>query len=225
MRAALINDLPGSYGTINHAAIWEKVARYNLDTLLLDIRQLQQIDSNPDDHWTARQVLDRVREKGKRAGVVLVPTDFDPDLSGEQEADYMADFVDRVGYRDLPLTAVFDDERHDPAVILDMLAAWRGRKRTRKTIWSPEGMQAGWFTDRLVQQINADANLWVARQNYAGNMYPFDADRGLRDLLDRGVKLERCEQVTGAVWNTNPPSPLPFPIWWSGIIFTLELLA
>jgi hypothetical protein len=56
-------------------------------------------------------------------------------------------------------------------------------------------------------------------------MFPFDPDRCLRDLLLNGIRLDRCEQVTGAVSNTEPRIPLPVPLGWQGIMFTLELAA
>jgi hypothetical protein len=144
MRAAIINDLPSSYGNIDHGDIWNLCSRFNFDTLFLDLRQLQHMDKLHEDdpgrwRYNAKGTLDYVRQKGKKVGTVLVPTDWDPDLDGELEAITMANFINDVGYRDLPLMAVFDDERHDPddRIILPMLKKWRALKATRKTIWSP----------------------------------------------------------------------------------------
>lgn len=106
-------------------------------------------------------------------------------------------------------------ELHDPKFILSFLSYWRNRRPYRETALVIEGVQAGWFTQELVNRINADANLVVLAEAYSGAMERWDADNVRSNLTNYGIKRDKALVMYDAA---------QLMTFWDGCAFTQQRL-
>jgi hypothetical protein len=106
-----------------------------------------------------------------------------------------------------------DIEYQSNAFMVAFLKEWRRLRTARFTIWSPESMQGGWMEPDLVQLINADQNLMVAKQNYTGAMKKIDGSVSALNLIKQGIRWERITSMHSL--RDGPTNPLDD--WWDGI--------
>lgn len=224
MRAAQINDLQGSFGTIGHAGIWDRVRRYRLTRLYLDARQasagaLDLIRGQQVVPWHVEAGIIRVPEWGDvtyAEWLRLIRADQRPpalsaiDLARTLDADLVMLKCDQQ-----QCAVLANIEAHDGAYPLEWLREWRRHRPARQTGWALEGLQGGRLPRELVLAIAADPNLQVIPEAYTGNMAPMDADQVRADLIEAGIPRGRV-----AVYydGARPPGH------WDGVMFTLERL-
>jgi hypothetical protein len=131
-------------------------------------------------------------------------------LSADGLATYTSNLVNELGGdRPTPngrLGVDVNIELHDPVYMLAFLAAWRKLRPQRDTRWLLEGLQGGWFAKTLVDTVNADPNLRVLGEAFAGDMYPYDPDAVRSNLVNYGIARGRAAVVydaakLGAYWD------------------------
>lgn len=204
MKAAWVNDLAGSYGTIENAAIWQKVARYDLVRLYLDGRFATAAD------------ITSIHRRTKGAGLYLANNWFPGASSFDFARECDAALV-RVGASDRQCAIHAQIETpHDPDYVLSFLSEWRDLRPLRATGWVLEGFQSGWFTDPLRRVIAADPNLELYAEAYGGRLQPFQPDAVRSNLVVGGIERRRCLVMYDG-------DRIPWQ-WWDGCAFTLERL-
>lgn len=233
MKSVQINSLLGSYGTARHEDIWKAVRRFGYERIYIALDEAKTGD------------LDYIRlERKTQVGLIIDPTWWNINkrtpqriaLAEKHNITYTPEgldpmgealLTDRVmkdlGYSDLKLAIMFDDEHHDSARIISLLKAWRAIRPTRETGWSFEPFQGGWFNSELVFQINTDRNLTLYPQLYFGDMTPVSEGAAWRDLMGKTIRMDKLRSVFGAVSKLSPQVPYPLPINWDGMDFTMEL--
>jgi hypothetical protein len=202
MRAATINNLSGSYGTIEHALIWTLVSEYSLDRLYIDGREITA------DHVAA------VHRHGLEVGARWARNWFEGesviDIAREMDAT-----LTRIGVNAKQCAVNWDFEDHDNAGLMQWLREWRALRPRRNTSWSLEPMQRGWFSSTLIEMLRADLHLEVWAQTYHGGMYPVAQDACWRNLAS-ALRPEQCKlEYDGA---HGAPASM------DGNVFTLERL-
>lgn len=200
MRGCWITDLPGSYGSIQHANIWSNVVRNGLTRLYIDARQIKASD------------VDFIHSKGVEVGIF-------GNSNWVASAAGLADLLDAtlttIGATAKQCAVMVDIEQHDPDYVLNWLTAWRKKRATRMSAWTVEPHQAGWFTPALVNAIVKDPNLTVVAQAYLGNMYPCAHD-AVRADLETKLPADRCSVFYDAKDGA--------PGYMDGYLFTMERL-
>jgi hypothetical protein len=88
-----------------------------------------------------------------------------------------------------------DIEYHSNLFIVEFFKAFRALRNSRILYWCPESLQGGWMEPDLVQLINADANIIVAKQNYTGAMKKIDGTVSALNLVKQGIRWERISSV------------------------------
>lgn len=120
--------------------------------------------------------------------------------------------------------AMFDYEQHDPLVVLHGLQRWRQLRSTRYTIWTMEPWQEQWFDDvpGLIPQINGDANLLLAIQDYmdynGDQLYPAHAVAAERRMVRMGINPDRITHFLAVKGGVQQP------YGWEGIWWTFDAL-
>lgn len=111
---------------------------------------------------------------------------------------------------------MFDDERHEPATIAELLRTWRTLRANQDTAWTLESMQGGWFTADLVSAITT-AKVRVVPQSYGGADgridYGVDPLTATRDLTKRGIPDSSVSPFYDA-------ARLADVVGWEGFAFT-----
>lgn len=218
MRAAQINNLSGSYGSIRHQQIWDKVAKYQLDSLFVTLMQEQANHTFLTDPQALNpETREFVLSKGIGFGFVRVPEWTH--LNEVQYADQLHADLNAYGLNNTrhpagdPCYVVANAENHE-FNIDTFLTAWRKKRPTRATGLAIEGGQGGRIPEIAVAKMNADVNLDVIGEAYQGNMYPQAQDAVKDDLRNRGLKRVKIfyDFRLGA------------PQWMDGIGWTLETL-
>lgn len=212
MRAGSIIDLKGNFGTIKHDFIWEWVAEYGMDQLVLPSTQV-----TPED-------LDYIRGRGLHVGVNFSPKWYG-DCAGPLLAEIASRKLDELGYGNKVCTVFLDNENHGSSDVLNMLAHWRTLRPTRDTVWSPEPLQGGDMNADLRQMILHDAHLRVAAQLYRGKpeMAPV-SERAVHDDIAFIPGMKRLS-VYGVVSQTSPVKVKhAIPEGWNGILYALDYL-
>lgn len=212
MRAALINDLPGSYGTIQHENIWKLVSKYALDGLILQYK-----DAN-------RGSMDYIHGRIPLAGINVDHNHNGVLMDEFQMVDAAHGWLNDNNMNSMQCITVFNYETEQSVHIEQLLAYWRSKRPTRATIYAPEPYKAGFYSNNLVDKINGDQFLRIAPELYRGNMYPCDAISVRDNLLDRGIRRDRLISYHGAVSSTGPDVYYPLPENMNGLIFYLEKL-
>jgi hypothetical protein len=235
MKAAQINDLFGSYGTIQHENIWKAVARFGYTRLYLPIYQVNKASMDYivdvkhcqrgiviEPRWWATENRDEARMALVNKYNIVPSSDG---LSAPQEALLMSSVIRDLGYDNLQCAAFFDDEWHGSPRIRSLLAAWRTVRKTRETGWSFEPFQGGWIDDNLVRIINDDRNLILYPQLYYGGMEPCSEGAVWKDLLVRKILWTKLRRTYGAISSIQTRAPYLLPDRWDGVDFTMELRA
>lgn len=160
-----------------------------------------------------------LRSWGFEAGVMWVPNWYgDPSPTQfiaqvNQDIDRLAPRNPQTGKRP-PLSAMLDIEVHSESYVYDSLTLFNTVHPGRNLCWTCEFHQAGWFSKRLVDFINGDAQTKVAPQCYYGDMNHAVSDHAAaRDLYTPhgGINDSRiCFFYTLRV---------PLPLEWDGILY------
>jgi hypothetical protein len=216
VKAAVILDLPGHFGPITASGIWSRVAKYGLDRLYFDIRQIN------------KDILNACNERHLLAGINIDPRSwFGEDLAaGALRVTRKLNELGFTGANAAGLCPVmFDYEEHSIENVVKGLQAWRKIRHKRDTVWTFEPLQGGWVGDPQLQaQIRPDTNLILMPQPYRFDMGPVAHDQVLHDLLRfydrRQIKLyyQSFYKLAG--------NDVPYPIHdaWDGCIYDLEHL-
>lgn len=209
MKRAYVLDLPGHFGPIESQGIWDRTAKYGLDALYFDIRQIDKhiLDVCGQHHITGGIWLDPkawFKEDFTAAALRVTRKLNDLGFIGKNAAG--------------PCHVLFDYERHSIEDVVKGLQTWRRTRYKRDTIWSFEPLQGGWVGDPQMQaQIKPDTNLILSPQTYRFDMSGVVEDAILWDLLRaydrRQIKL------------TYQSEHLPIREGWDGVIYDLEHLA
>jgi hypothetical protein len=104
-----------------------------------------------------------------------------------------------------------DIEYQSNLFLVEFLKEWRRLRTARFTVLTVESMQGGWWEPDLVQLVNADPNLVIAKQNYEGDMDKLDGWVTARDLIRRGVNPEKITSFHSC--------RQPVEGWWDGCLF------
>lgn len=183
MRSATINNLDGSYGTIEHADIWKLVSEYGLGRLYIDGREITAA------HVTA--VHKHGLEVGARWTRNWFPRESVIDIAREMDAK-LTNVGVPAGAQSKQCAVTWDFEEHDNTALMQWLREWRALRPTRNTSWSLEPMQRGWFSTTLIEMVKADTHLEVWAQSYHGDMYPVAQDACWRNLAS-ALRPEQCK--------------------------------
>jgi hypothetical protein len=181
---------------------WEKLARYGIRWLYFPL------SDPPAD--VRRRLLD-VHARGLVGGVYSA-WNWYAEPSGKRYASIVDQGVREL---DLPDTStfpkvMFDDERHEPATISELLTAWRTLRPTKDTAWTMESMQGGWMPPAFVKTV-VDCRVRVVPQCYSGNMQAVDTLAAARDLTKRGF----FDALVSPFYDAAQ-----LPIGWDGFAFT-----
>lgn len=216
MRAAVVLDLPGHFGPIEASGIWNRVAKWGLDRLYFDIRQ---IDTHILNVCAAHKVL---------GGINIDPRAwFNEDLATSAvRVTRKLNDLGFVGTNNRALCPIlFDYEEHSIERVVAGLKAWRTTRQSRDTIWSMEPLQGGWVGDRQMRvQITQDTNLKLAPQTYRSEMEPVAQDAVLRDLV-RNYPINQIILYYQSFYKDQGLDVhFPVPEGWNGIMYDLEHL-
>jgi hypothetical protein len=174
MRAAVILDLPGHFGSIEASGIWNRVASYQLDRLYFDIRQIN------------NQIINYCKSRSTVAGINIDPKAwFNEDLAaGAIRTNKKLIELGFTGANVAGLCPVmFDYEEHSIVNVVAGLRQWRRARYKRDTIWTFEPLQGGWVGDPQMQAvIKPDRNLILMPQCYRFDMGPVAQDACFEDL-------------------------------------------
>jgi hypothetical protein len=208
MRRAIVYDLEGHFGPIESQGIRDRIAKYQLDALYFDIRQIDKhiLDVCAAYHVTPGIWLDPVawfNESFATAAIRVTRKLNDLGFTGTNAAG--------------PCHVLFDYERHSIEDVVKGLQVWRKTRYKRDTIWSFEPLQGGWVGDpQMKAQIKPDTNLILSPQTYRGDMSPVAHDAVLWDLLKnydrRQIRL------------TYQSEHVPVMEQWDGVMYDLEHL-
>lgn len=202
MKVAWINDLAGSYGTIENSEIWSKVGTHQLRRLYLDWRR------------ATRHDVDRIHAHGCEAGLYGANNWYDG-ITGVDFAREGDAVLVRLGLDNVQCAVALNVEQpHSPLYFLACLREWRLHRPGRVTAWHLEGMQSGWFSPLLVATINRDVNLEVVAESFTGSMAPQGEDRVRSNLVVGGIDRRRALVAYDGAELYHP--------WWDGSAFTLE---
>lgn len=195
---------------------WEKAERLELKRIYHDVRP----ERSP------QTTVPAVRAKGFVAGVYWGANWGEQHLAPDIHARNMSLAISnmerqwRQARLSLQCEFMLDYEQHDPEWIAAWLRAWRHVRPTKRTTWTLESHQGGWFTPELVALINRDVNLIVLPQLYNGAMQPpgvsMDGLDAVLDLVFYGVDPFRIQGFYDA---------REIPLWFRGFLFTLESAA
>lgn len=202
MRAAWIANLPGSYGTIDNQAIWDRVARWELTRIYLDARQATVAD------------IDAIHARRCEAGIFRVQS-WTSGMTAVDLARTMDADLTRIGANSRQCASMLDCELHDSVYMRDWLREFRTHRPGRWLAWSLEPLQGGWFSNELVAAIRNDPNLRVLAYCYRNDMQPVAPDAVWRDLNAR-LPIERCQLFYDG--RMGAPEAM------NGCVFTLERL-
>jgi hypothetical protein len=112
------------------------------------------------------------------------------------------------------LAVMLDIERHDEAWVRQALTEFRRTNPGRNVIWTMEYHQAGWFSQQMVDHINADAQCRLLPQLYYGDMSNcVDSHAAARDLATPhgGIRDDRI----GFFYSLR----VPIPHDWDGCLY------
>jgi hypothetical protein len=185
---------------------WEKLERAGIDWVYLPLS-----DPVAD---VRRRLLD-CRARGYRGGVYSA-WNWYGDPSGAEYAETVNRLVRQVApdaTNSWP-KVMFDDERHDPHTIEQLLTTWRKLRRWTDTAWTMESMQGGWMDEGFVQTV-IGAHVRLVPQCYVGAMRAVDSLAAARDLTRRGFPDALISPFYDAA---------QLPIDWEGFAFTMGRL-
>jgi hypothetical protein len=204
MRWGWVNDLTGSYGGIYHSYIWEKVAHYKLTGLSF----------RPDQ--ATPEVSAEVHRRGVNMRIHRVPAGETP--AGFAEA--MSNDITTAGCDGKQCYLAPNPETKDlSGFVLPMLERLVQLRPNRQIVYIPEGHQGGIFPRELIDFIVSHPNVFVAPEDYDGNMNPLPwTDAQLRQDITRLGIPERQVRIT---YNGGA---LTYQSVFDGAIFTFELL-
>jgi hypothetical protein len=219
MRAAVVLDLPGHFGPVSSQGIWDRVARYRLDRLYFDIRQI------------SKDILNFCASRNVQAGINIDPRAwFSEDLAaGAIRTTRKLNDLGFTGSNAAGTCPVmFDYEEHSIERVVAGLIAWRKTRSKRDTVWTFEPLQGGWVGDpQMKAQIRPDTNLILMPQTYRFGMQPVAQDQVLYDLLRnydrRQIKLYYQSFHKGEDGGGDDEH-FPLPEAWDGCIYDLEHL-
>jgi hypothetical protein len=154
------------------------------------------------------------RGRGAQVGVYADPTWF-PDLPVDDFARLLSQDLHDLGVDNEQCAVHVNAEAHN-FDIGEFLFVWRGKRPTRDTAWVLEGLQGGRLARWQVLEVNADTNLQLLAEAYAGDMSPLPGgpDRVRSNLVAYGIERKRAlvmydaKTLTPSDWN------------WDGCAFT-----
>ena len=196
MRAALI--LPSQFPN------GPKLAKQGIDTVhkpvaepgkpkmtqatMDELRKFFLVGSMRDPSWDVpASEFDKMDSLAKMAWAQKFAAIFSQDFADHSSPSFGANVKQCYG--------LLDVEYHSNLFMVTFLKAFRKLRNLRKIIWCPESMQGGWMEPDLVDLINADPNIMVAKQNYTGAMVPIDGSVSTLDLVKRGIRWERITSM------------------------------
>jgi hypothetical protein len=112
------------------------------------------------------------------------------------------------------LAVMLDIERHDSDYVYRALCEFDRTQPGRNYIWTMEYHQAGWFSQQMVDHINADAQCRLLPQLYYGDMSNcVDSHAAARDLATPhgGIRDDRI----GFFYSLR----VPIPHDWDGCLY------
>lgn len=218
MRAAQIADLSGSYGSIDHGTIWEKVKHYELDRLYGTVMVPRMIDGHLqmviDPLALSPDTLKSVHNRGIEYGIVRVPQWTN--LSAPALAVQLSKDLTALGATaGVQCAAMANAEAHDFDII-GFLTAWRRPRPFREIGWGIEGMQGGRISVAQAIAISSKS-CTVYGETYRGNMYPQAQDMARFDLEER-ASLPRS--IVRLYYDGDKGAPDNM----DGVVYTLERL-
>lgn len=186
--------------------VWEKLEREAIRWVYFPLS---------DPAADVRRRLLTAAERGYQGGVYTA-WNWYGDPSGRDFAELTHDALKRVApdATNRWPKVMLDDERHQPVVILELLARWRQLRPYTDTAWTFESMQGGWMSPDFVAGVTG-RRVRLVPQCYQGPMIPVDALTVARDLTARGFADALISPFYDAA---------ALPALWQGFAFTMGRL-